>query len=137
MKTLHTYLVYCLLCTAAAEAQTNSRAIACATTDKLAEKAICAWENYRDDAEWVARAISRALIMLDGTQRSMDPENPTLARDLLVASQESWEAYREATCELESHLFFGGEGTALAYADCLHRLTEARARDFRVLLQEE
>ena len=103
----------------------------------MSEKAMCAWEKYREDAVWVAQAISRALLVVDGYQSSMQPENPEKARDLLVASQEAWEAYREATCELETHLYFGGAGTPLAYAECLHRLTESRAEDLRVLLQEE
>ena len=103
----------------------------------MSEKAVCAWELYRSDAVWVARAISRALIAVDGIQASMEPQSPNAARDLLVESQEAWEVYREAACRLESHLYFGGEGTALAYATCLHRLTESRARDLRILLQEE
>ena len=118
-------------------AQHSSNSIACATADLLSEKAVCAWELYRSDAVWVARAISRALIAVDGIQASMEPQSPNAARDLLVESQEAWEDYREAACRLESHLYFGGEGTALAYATCLHRLTEARARDLRILLQEE
>ena len=136
MKHSATLLTLVLLALSS-QTKADGRDIACATTDLLSEKAMCAWENYRGDAVWVAQAISRTLVMLDGVQKSMDPENLTKARDLLVASQEAWEAYREATCELETHLYFGGDGTPLVYAECLHRLTQARARDFRILLQEE
>ena len=123
--------------TPSAEAQSTTRDIACLTAQGPSEKAVCAWEDYREDAVWLARAISRVLFMADGIQASMAPEDPAAARDLFVESQEAWEAYRRATCDLEQHLFFGGEGTALAYAACLNRVTEARVSDLKVLLQED
>ena len=75
--------------------------------------------------------------MLDGIQNAEDPNIPSNARDLLIASQESWELYRDTTCELETSLAFGGEGTPLTYATCLRRLTAARVNDLKVLLQED
>ena len=119
-----------------AHAQSTSSDIACLTAQGPSEKAVCAWEDYRKDAVWLARAISRALFMVDGVQASMAPDDPKAARALLVESQEAWEAYRRATCDLEQHLYFGGDGTALAYSECLNRVTEARVEDLKVLLQE-
>ena len=111
--------------------------IACLTTDLLSEKAICAWEDYRRAAVQLIQRTNRALITLDAYQTANEPERPTEARDLLVASQEAWEAYREAACKLESHLFYGGDGASLAFASCLKRLTEQRNQDLRIILQED
>lgn len=137
MKIQCTTVFLCLIATVGVAQTDSSRAIACATTNIMSEKAMCAWDKYREEAVWVARAISKALLVVDGYQGSMQPDDPEKARDLLVTSQEAWEVYREATCALETHLYFGGDGAALGYAQCLHRLTEARAKDLKVLLQEE
>ena len=112
-----------------AEAQSEDRAIACATTNIMSEKAICAWEDYREIHVQVIRRINRALLVADAMDQSGK------ARDALIASHEAWEIYREETCSLETQLF-SGDAVSLAYSSCLKRITEARNHDLRVFLQE-
>ena len=119
--------VIILLLPLAANAQSENRAIACATTDIMSEKAICAWEDYRAMHVEVIKRINKALLVSD----AMGGE----AREKLVASHEAWEVYREQTCSLETALFTGDAAT-LTYATCLKRLTTARNHDLRVFLQE-
>lgn len=111
--------------------------VACATTDILAEKAICAWNEYRDEARQMALLINRALIIVDAYEASAAPEDTGKGREMLVESQEAWEVYRRQTCALETHLYFGGEGRSLAMGNCLKRLTAARNHDLRVVLEED
>ena len=110
--------------------------VACATTDQLDEKAICAWEDYRDEAMQMVRLINKALIYVDAYERAATPEDAGDGRDMLIASQEAWEVYRREACALESHLYFGGPGAGLAMGTCLYRITAARNHDLRVVLEE-
>lgn len=110
-------------------AQSEDRAIACATTNIMSERAICAWEDYRRVHVQVIRRINRALLVSD----AMDESGK--ARDALIASHEAWEVYREETCSLETQMF-SGDAVSLAYSSCLKRITEARNHDLRVFLQE-
>ncbi len=111
--------------------------IACATTDKIGEKAICAWERYRAANVQVIRLINRALFSIDAYESAMDPDAPGSARAMLVDGHQAWQTYREETCNLEARLYFGAPGASLAYARCLARLTEHRLEDLRVVLEEE
>lgn len=116
-----------LLAPCLAQAQSENRDMACATTDIMSERAICAWDEYRAMHIQVIRRINKALLVSDAMGGA--------ARETLVASHEAWEVYREKTCSLETELF-AGDAATLAYATCLKRLTTARNHDLRVLLQE-
>lgn len=118
-------------------ADANDRDIACATTDVMSEKAICAWEDYRTANRQVIRLINKALYAVEGYEEAMDPEYAGEARRMLVDGHQAWQTYRAETCDLEARMFFGGEGASLAYATCLARLTEARVQDLRVLLEDD
>ncbi len=111
--------------------------VACATTDRLDEKAICAWEAYRDEARETIRLVNKSLIYIEGYEGAETPQDVGVGRAMLVEAQEAWEVYRRASCGLETHLYFGGDGRSLAMGTCLKRITAARNRDLRVLLEEE
>ena len=110
-------------------AQSEDRAIACATTNIMIERAICAWEAYREVHVQVIHRINKSLLVAD----AMDDSGA--ARDALIASHEAWEVYREEACALEAKLF-SGEAVSLAYSSCLKRITQARDHDLRIILQE-
>ncbi len=111
--------------------------IACATTNVLDEKAVCAWDAYREANVQVIKLINRALIVVDAHEAAMTPDQAGEARRLLVEGHEAWQAYRTDTCDLEAHLFFGGPGAKLAYARCLARVTEQRVRDLQVIVEAD
>lgn len=115
----------------------DSNDIACATTNILSEKAICAWDEYRAANRQVIRLINKALYSVDAYEEAMDPEHVGEARRMLVEGHQGWQTYREETCNLEARLYFGGEGASLAYATCLARLTDARLQDLRILLEDD
>ena len=127
-------LAGCLATTA--HAQSENWDVACATTNIASEKAICAWEAYRDERGAMFRRINRALLMLEAFGAGSDANEPNEARDRLIASQQAWEIFREETCLLEASFYVTGDGSSLAYATCLKRLTEERNRDLKVILQE-
>lgn len=120
-----------------APAHATDRDIACATTNVLSEKAICAWEDYRTANRQVIRMINQALVAVDAYEVAMEPEDAGEARRMLVDGHQAWQTYRAETCDLEARLYFGGEGASLAYATCLARITQARVQDLRVLLEDD
>lgn len=115
----------------------GDREVACATTNILSEKAICAWDEYRTANRQVIRLINKALYSVEAYEEAMDPENAGAARRMLVDGHQAWQTYKQETCDLEARLYFGGEGASLAYASCLARLTKARLADLRVLLEDD
>ncbi|MEL7105545.1 MAG: lysozyme inhibitor LprI family protein [Pseudomonadota bacterium] len=115
----------------------SDRDVACATTNVMSERAICAWDHYRTANRQVIRLINKALFSVEAYEAAMDPDRKGEVRAMLVDGHQAWQTYREETCNLEARLYFGGEGASLAYATCLARLTEARLEDLRVLLEEE
>jgi len=118
-------------------ANAGSRDIACATAETFEDKAICAWEDYSTANVELIRAINHALIVVDGYEAAVDPARKGGARAMLVEGHEAWQIYREETCKLETRLYFGGAGEALAYARCLERLTKARLADLNVILEDD
>jgi len=50
---------------------------------------------------------------------------------LLLDAQRKWIAYRDAACEAQSTLFYGGTGQTLLGTTCLTKLTQQRTADLR------
>lgn len=137
MRRVVAYFSCFMLLGLAGTASAGSRDIACATADTFDDKAICAWDDYSSANVQLIRAINRALIVVDGYEAAVDPDRRGEARTMLVEGHEAWQIYREETCNLETRLYFGGAGEALAYARCLERLTKARLQDLNVILEDD
>jgi uncharacterized protein YecT (DUF1311 family) len=53
------------------------------------------------------------------------------SRELLIAAQRKWIAFREADCKAQESVYKGGSIHAVIYLDCIREHTEQRIKDLK------
>ncbi len=123
----------CVLLKDAPASSEDVRPVDCSNAQTQADMNQCAAYDYRKaDAAMNAQWAETRAAMLAWDKVSPVSDNNGAAKRLL-ASQRSWLAYRDATCDVEGYSVEGGSMQPLIVSSCLAELTTRRTEELKRL----
>lgn len=114
----------------------HAQDVDCSTQDSQMALNICSGR----DAEAADATLNEVWSALRTKTRAFDaeaniPEGERIS-DQLLAAQRAWIKYRDGQCNAEGAQYYGGSIRPLIANTCATRMTEARTKELRAMLEE-
>ncbi len=118
-------------------ASTTLAQASCNDAQSNAEMKMCAERDWKAADAELNRAYAKALASARDTYRSMRGEpgyqNMPDGEAMLRRAQQAWISFRDANCNYQYQVYYGGTHAGLAYLICMGDMTKARLKELRQL----
>jgi len=132
---LHMALAALGMFVSAAPAVAQDAAVDCTSPQTTYDMRICAGISLRAADDDLNADYQRAIAYFKEADQYL-PESAPKGEDLLHKAQRAWIAYRDAACESEAAMFYGGTLQPLIVTGCHEEMTRNRSHELRLLTEK-